>query len=357
MKQIIAAWLNRYFANAEALVLLLLISLVAAGLYLLGSIAVPILIALVFAYVLQGVVQRLAQLGAPKWLSVNATFVLFLGAFIGFLVFLFPRIWRQLTRLYQDLPNLALSGQEMAAQWARNYDWLISQKQVQTWIEVLNTEAANIGQWIVTASFTNLPVFMEIVAYTVIVPILVYFMLSDKDRILEYLTSFLPEDRPFLQGIGEEMNKQLENYVRGKFIELTLAGIATYILFSVFDLNYAALLAFLVGLSVIIPYLGIAVITVPVVVIALMQFGFDGSFWSLMAGYILIQALDGMLLVPLLFSEANDIHPLAIIIAVLVFGAWFGVAGVFFAIPLAIFIKAMIEAWPRLGTPSSAEKT
>jgi putative permease len=125
----------------------------------------------------------------------------------------------------------------------------------------------------------------------------------------------------------------------------------------VFDLNYAALLAFLVGLSVIIPYLGIAVITVPVVVIALMQFGFDGSFWSLMAGYILIQALDGMLLVPLLFSEANDIHPLAIIIAVLVFGAWFGVAGVFFAIPLAIFIKAMIEAWPRLGTPSSAEKT
>ena len=89
-----------------------------------------------------------------------------------------------------------------------------------------------------------------------------------------------------MQGIGE-MNKQLENYVRGKFVELTLAGIATYILFSVFDLNYAALLAFLVGLSVIIPYLGIAVITVPVLVIALMQFGLDGSFWSLMAGYIL----------------------------------------------------------------------
>ena len=66
MKQIIAAWLNRYFANAEALVLLLLIVIVAVGLYLLGSIAVPILIALVFAYVLQGVVQRLAQLGAPR---------------------------------------------------------------------------------------------------------------------------------------------------------------------------------------------------------------------------------------------------------------------------------------------------
>ena len=75
MKQIIATWLNRYFANAEALVLLLLIVIVAAGLYLLGSIAVPILIALVFAYVLQGLVQRLEQLGAPNgYLSMPHSF-------------------------------------------------------------------------------------------------------------------------------------------------------------------------------------------------------------------------------------------------------------------------------------------
>ncbi|MEC8821924.1 MAG: AI-2E family transporter, partial [Pseudomonadota bacterium] len=48
-----------------------------------------------------------------------------------------------------------------------------------------------------------------------------------------------------------------------------------------------------------------------------------------------------------LFSEANNLHPLAIIIAVLVFGSWFGVWGVFFAIPLATLIKAIVYAWPK----------
>jgi len=52
-------------------------------------------------------------------------------------------------------------------------------------------------------------------------------------------------------------------------------------------------------------------------------------------------------LVPILFSEANNLHPLAIILAVLIFGAWFGLAGVFFAIPLAILMKALLSAWPR----------
>ena len=147
--------------------------------------------------------------------------------------------------------------------------------------------------------------------------------------------------------IGNELSGQMENYVRGKFIELIIAGLVTYLLFAFFDLNYAALLGFLVGVSVIIPYLGIATVTVPVVVVALMQFGLSGDFFYLMIGYLVIQALDGLLLVPLLFSEANNLHPLAIILAVLIFGSWFGLAGVFFAIPLAILIKALIGAWPR----------
>ena len=87
--------------------------------------------------------------------------------------------------------------------------------------------------------------------------------------------------------------------------------------------------------------------TVPVTIVALMQFGLSSDFFYLMAGYLVIQALDGLVLVPILFSEANNLHPLAIILAVLIFGAWFGLAGVFFAIPLAILMKALLSAWPR----------
>ena len=67
----------------------------------------------------------------------------------------------------------------------------------------------------------------------------------------------------------------------------------------------------------------------------------------MIAVYIVIQMLDGNVLVPLLFSEAVNLHPVAIIVAVLFFGGIWGLWGVFFAIPLATLIKAVINAWPK----------
>jgi putative permease len=66
----------------------------------------------------------------------------------------------------------------------------------------------------------------------------------------------------------------------------------------------------------------------------------------LFAVYVVIQGLDGNVLVPLLFSEAVNLHPVAIILAILFFGGIWGLWGVFFAIPLATLIKAIINAWP-----------
>ena len=63
--------------------------------------------------------------------------------------------------------------------------------------------------------------------------------------------------------------------------------------------------------------------------------------------YGFIQFLDGNLLVPLLFSEVVNLHPVAIIVAVLLFGGIWGFWGVFFAIPLATLVKAVYNAWPQ----------
>ena len=121
---------------------------------------------------------------------------------------------------------------------------------------------------------------------------------------------------------------------------------ASYVAFTWLGLNYAALLALLVGLSVIIPYIGAFLITIPILMVAFFQWGLGGEFYVVMGVYIVIQILDGNVLVPLLFSEAVNLHPVAIIIAVLFFGGIWGLWGVFFAIPLATLIKAVINAWP-----------
>ena len=151
------------------------------------------------------------------------------------------------------------------------------------------------------------------------------------------------------------MNQQVANYVRGKVIEIVVVFVASFVAFIWLELNYALLLALAVGLSVVIPYIGAVVVTLPVALIGLFQWGVGPEFMYLMIAYLVIQTLDGNVLVPLLFSEAVNLHPVAIIMAVLVFGGLWGLWGVFFAIPLATLIKAILSAWPTDTEPAVEE--
>lgn len=123
------------------------------------------------------------------------------------------------------------------------------------------------------------------------------------------------------------MDRQIANYVRGKFWEIVIVwGVSSFV-FSVLGLQYAVLLGVLVGLSVIIPYIGAAVVTFPVILIAWFQWGWGSEFITLTVAYFIIQILDGNVLVPVLFSEAVNLHPVAIIVAILVFGGLWGLWG------------------------------
>ena len=89
--------------------------------------------------------------------------------------------------------------------------------------------------------------------------------------------------------------------------------------------------------------------TFPVVIVAFFQWGVGDHFWYVILAYSIIQAVDAVVLIPLLFSEVVNLHPVAIIVAILFFGGLWGFWGVFFAIPLATLVKAVLNAWPRLG--------
>ena len=152
-----------------------------------------------------------------------------------------------------------------------------------------------------------------------------------------------------LSQVWSEMDVQLSNYVRGKVLEIFIVGVVAAVLFASFGLNYGALLAVLVGLSVLIPFVGAFSVTIPIVIIGLLQFGLGTQFYLLIGLYFLLQFFDGNLLVPMIFSEAVGLHPLIVILAVFIFGSLFGFWGVFFSIPLATFIKAAWNAWPSMN--------
>jgi len=207
------------------------------------------------------------------------------------------------------------------------------------------------AEGLLSSSVSWFPNLVGLLVYVLLVPLLVFFLLKDRAELLHMLSDLLPAERPVMRRIAREMNEQMANYVRGKVVEIVIVGIVTYVVFALLGVNYAALLGLLVGLSVVIPYLGAAVVTVPVVWVGYFQWGWGGEFLTLCGAYLVIQFLDGNVLVPVLFSEAVNLHPIAIILAVLLFGGIWGLWGVFFAIPLATLVKALYNAWPRAQAP------
>jgi putative permease len=185
----------------------------------------------------------------------------------------------------------------------------------------------------------------------------VFFFLKDRELIVSWLLGILPTERGLAAGVWHEVDQKTGAYVRGKIFEVGIVGVVTYAAFTLLGAQFAALLASLTGLSVLVPYIGVVAAAVPVVFLSLVQFGFGSEFALVVGAYGVIQILDGNLLAPLLISEAVDLHPVAVVAAILVFGGIWGFWGIFFAIPLATLALAVVKAWPRAEAAGRATRS
>lgn len=343
-------WLQRYFASDEAIVLTIILVVSILTFWLLGAILAPVMAAMVIAFVMQGAVVFLEDKQIPSRIAIYIVYLSFLALFVFFLISLLPLVWRQLASLLNyQLPLMLTEGKALVVMLPERYPDVVTQEQAVALVNYASTKLASMGQMVLSFSISKIPNLMGILVYLVLVPLLVFFFMKDKDQLSDWGLSFLPKQRPRITEIWLEMNSQITNYIRGKFIEILIVGGATYVCFVILGVNYAALLGLIIGLSVVVPYVGAAVVTLPVIAVAYFQFGAGGwgsEFVNVMLAYGIIQALDGNVLVPLLFSEAVNLHPVAIIVAILVFGGFWGFWGVFFAIPLATLIKALYNSWP-----------
>ena len=353
MLNVFKSWMDRYFMNEETVLLFVLLVAAFAVIITIGDILTPAIAAVILAFLLQGLVNLLKKKGLSHLKAVWLTFCLFIGVFSSLLLIILPQVSNQLTSLIVELPNMIVEVQSLLMTLVNAFPGFLTQEDIGKVFDINSGQMATIGKQILSLSFANLANIFVMLIYLVLVPILVFFFLKDNQLLFSWAASFLPGERPLLNAIWAEMNVQIANYVRGKFIEIFIVGAVSYVTFVVLGLNYSALLGLLVGLSVVIPYIGAALVTFPVAAIAYLQWGWTTEFFYLFAAYSIIQALDGNVLVPLLFSEAVNLHPVAIILAVLIFGGFWGLWGVFFAIPLATLIKAILNAWPSEAEPSA----
>jgi len=349
--QVLTDWFRRYFSDPQIVFLAVLLLVGFAVVLTMGDMLGPVLASIVIAYLLEGLVSFLQRRGWRRLVSVSLVYSCFI-VFVGMILFeVMPLVSLQVTDLVQQLPRMISAGQKALMGLPERYPDIISTAQIQEVIGNIHAEIAGFGQQVLSWSLASVVDVITLLVYIILVPLLVFFFLKDRDLIINWFKRYLPKHRRIASTVWREMDRQISNYVRGKFWEILIVWAVSYLTFYVFGLNYAMLLSMLVGLSVIVPYIGASVVTLPVLLVAWSQWGWTSQLAWLGGTYILIQALDGNVLVPLLFSEVVDLHPVAIIVAVLVFGGLWGFWGVFFAIPLATLVQAVLSAWPHHEPP------
>ena len=342
----INSFLKKIFSNEETIVFSFVILCAFLMMTFFGSVLTPFLISIVVAYLLVGVQKKIESFNiSSKWALV-ITFAIFIVTGAAMLLWLLPILYTQLQAFVLDVPELFNNFLEFVSTLPAKFPELVTSEQITVFFQAVSSELSSITQNIVKSSIAGIQSTITILLYIILFPILVFFFLFDRKNIMDGLSKLVPGNREMFSNIWTEMDVQLSNYVRGKTTEIFVVGLSAAIIFSLVGLKYSALLSVLVGLSVVIPYVGAFLVTVPVVIVGLLQFGLTSEFYILITLYLLLQILDGNLLVPIIFSDAVKLHPVAIILAVFIFGSMFGFWGVFFAIPMATFIKAVWNAWP-----------
>ena len=347
MIDVVKSWFEKHFSDPQAIILVSFLVLGSILILYWGKILTPVIAGIVIAYILEGLVCKIKNLGVPRFVAFLISYALFVAVVAIILIGLVPLVIRQVSQLVVDFPRILNKVQELFLSIPEQYP-IFADQEIEKMLGNFSSELIGVGQTLLSASLSSAVDVFTVLVYLIVVPLLVFFLLKDKAKILVWFRRFLPEDRGLAYSVWKDVDAKMGNYIRGKMVEIFIVGAATFIPLQYLGMNYAATMSLLVGLSVIIPYVGAVAVTIPVAMIAWFQWGAGSDFILLMGWYLAVQALDGNLLVPLLFSEAVNMHPAAIIISVLFFGGLWGVWGVFFAIPLATLIQAVINSWPSI---------
>jgi len=346
MREVIGKWYQRNFSDPEVVSFVIVLAVITATILMFGHIFAPVIAAIVFAYLLDAPVIYLERCKCPHWASVLIIYVAFVGIVLYIILGPIPMLWQQMANLFDELPKMLSRGQDLILRLPDRFPDYLSADQLKHFLLELKGQIIGVTQAAVSQTLSTIPSLIALVVYLILVPMMVYFFLMDKQLILNWLGTFMPDQKGLLNRVWHDLHEQIGNYIRGKVVEIVIVWVVFYITFLIMGLPYAMLLSALVGISVLIPYIGAIVVTFPVLIIGFWEWGFTQQFVTLIITYTILITLDGYVLAPLLLSEAVNLHPIAIIIAIMFFGGIWGFWGIFFAIPLASLVKAIINAWP-----------
>jgi putative permease len=310
-----------------------------------GAALAPYFAAVIIAYLMEGQIRLLERLKLPRLIAVLIVFSLFFMLINLILFKLLPTLVAELSRVSEEIPRITETLKDLMSQLSSTLSGYVDAEFAESilvgLIEVSQEYAAEALTMVVQG---GLPGLISVMVYLLLVPFLVFFFMKDKELLLNSFSRFMPQQRGLINRVLHEVDVAVGGYIRGKLLEMMLLGSASYLAYAYIGFQYAFLMSIFTGLSVLIPFLGLAVVTVPVLVLGIFQWGLSWESLNPLIVYGILQMIDGNAVAPLILGETVKVHPTTIMLAVLFFGSLWGVMGVFFAVPLWVLVKSVLEA-------------
>lgn len=320
----------------------------------LWSIFLPFLLSIFIAYLLYPIVQKIHSYNVPKGLAIVFIYLLFFGGIIYGISKLYPLFLRQLTDLSEQLPQFISTYKQWVYQMYDSTSFLPEtvHDKMDNLFQQMETSLGNI----VTKIVTSITKIFDIIVVVTVIPVLVFYFLKDTKRIKAWIKRFIPAKyHQRSHDILFSIDKSLGNYLRGQLLVSLFVSVATFISFYFLDLNYALVLAIIMGFTNFIPYFGPIIGALPAIAIALTM-STKLVIFVLLTVFV-IQLIESNLLSPFIVGKSIHIHPIAIIFALIVGGKIGGVIGLLLAVPLLTIINEIVKQFRKAEATEAGQGT
>ncbi|AZL72763.1 MULTISPECIES: AI-2E family transporter [Pseudomonas] len=323
--------------------------LIAVLLYLLHNILSPFLVGILLAYLADPLVDRLERAGLSRTWGVVVVFSLFTLLFMALLLVLIPMLAKQLVRLYELAPQMLDWLQHVALPWVQSRlglaDGFWKFDKIKAAIGAHMGQTTDIVGVLLSQATASSLALIGWLANLVLIPVVGFYLLRDWDLMMAKLRSLLPRQREEqVVGLAGECHEVLGAFVRGQLLVMLALGVIYSTGLMLVGLELGLLIGMLAGLAAIVPYMGFIIGIGAALVAGLFQFSGDlYPMLGIVAVFMVGQALEGMVLTPMLVGDRIGLHPVAVIFAILAGGELFGFTGVLLALPVAAVIMVLLR--------------
>lgn len=228
MLEMLMQWYRRRFSDPEAIALLVILVAGFSILFFFSGLLAPLLVAIVLAYLLEWPTARLQAIGCSRRWATSIVLILFVGILLLMAFVVMPIAWQQGIYLIRDMPGMLNKLSDFAATLPRRYPALMDAGIIDAMAENMRTRMLNMGDSVVKYSLASLVGLLTLAVYLVLVPLMVFFLVKDKEQMLNAVRRVLPRNRGLAGQVWNEMNQQITNYIRGKVLEMVVVGVATF---------------------------------------------------------------------------------------------------------------------------------